>query len=88
MITSLEPLTGKDYIDLHLHEWNTLQVTLDITNLPPDNDMEMEHGSRSIVYDKYIHELFTIIEYKKKEESMQEKNQFIQARVTSLENKK
>ena len=77
---------GKAYKELQFHEWKTLQVTLDTTDFPLEDYVEMARGSSSFIYNKYIQATSTITSYKKKEKSVQVKNKFLQARVISLEN--
>ena len=55
---------GKAYKELQFHEWKTLQVTLDTTDFPLEDYVEMA------IYNKYIQATSTITSYKKKAKSV------------------
>ena len=66
MIPTLEPLTQKKYKEMQPHDQRMLQVTLGVVDVPLEDNIYMEHGSRIILYYKYLQVSSSSEEFKKK----------------------
>ena len=84
-LKTLLPLAKNPLSKITTQDWRDLQVTIDTSRIPRENDISVAQSTRSIMYDKYLKFSNSSEELQKKFTKAYINIQFLNAKVKALE---
>lgn len=85
LIKTLEPLPSKPYAQMGREDWRQFQVTLEIIDLPPQDNISLAQRTNSVFFDKYMKDTHEIYDLKHKYQVTTTHNQFLGDKLKVLE---